>query len=125
MLNKRHASGAGSSQPATKRRRGIPEFGQETEYDNQTLQNTPPSSGLSTRTTPLTQVPTLVSVCMNVFAANLVKMYNERYEEYTRSAIKVLPDVLATRLFTTLRREKPAFLSHGFIVAVSHSRLHL
>lgn len=100
----------------------MPEFGQESEYDQQTPQNTPSSSGLSRRAVALGQVPSLITICMSVFAANLVKLY-EKHEDYTRSAIKLLPEVLATRLFTTLRRDRPTFLSHGFIVAVS--RLHV
>lgn len=55
---------------------------------------------------------------MNLIAAKLVQLY-EKDEEYTRRAIKLLPDGLSTRLFTILRRDRPTFLSHGFIVAVS------
>jgi hypothetical protein len=81
-------------------------------------QNIPSSSSISSRKLQWA-IPSLLSTAINVFSQHLDTIY-EQQPTQTQRALKHLPDGLSTKLLTALRRDKPTFLSHGFLVAVSN-----
>ncbi|KDQ20323.1 hypothetical protein BOTBODRAFT_27744 [Botryobasidium botryosum FD-172 SS1] len=125
MAKRKQAASASKTQRAPKRQKqktpainnlniGAPNEA----LDSALPQDTPSSSGLSVRVLPLRSVPTLGSLCIRVFSANLARLYEEEgSRERTRGWLKALPDILASKLLAGLRRECPTILSHAFIVA--------
>jgi hypothetical protein len=64
-------------------------------------------------------VLSLGSLAMRVFAANLERLYNNpRTNQHTRDHLSGLPDQLASRLFTALRRQCPELLTDVFLKTV-------
>ncbi|KAF7437001.1 hypothetical protein PC9H_003835 [Pleurotus ostreatus] len=63
-------------------------------------------------------VPTLVSLCIRVFAGNIRTLAREHdaWEE-TRQYLKILPDAILTRIFTLLKATAPTVLNAAFITS--------
>jgi hypothetical protein len=103
------------------------EFGAPSEADLPFAQNNIPSpAASSTRTLPITSVPTLSTLCAQIFVANLAKLSrSESTWEPTRQWLKVLPDSLVPKIFAMLRASCPTILSEPFIVAVRYFRSFL
>ncbi|KAG8875808.1 hypothetical protein FRB97_004696 [Tulasnella sp. 331] len=113
---KRAGTSSSRGPPARKRQRQIPEIGAPSEYDLLTPQSNPSSSAWSSRPATLRAVPSLVTLSINAFAANLVTLH-QKDPESIRYLLKLVPETLLMRLWSALRREQPTVLSHGFIVA--------
>ncbi|KAG8927625.1 hypothetical protein FRC02_007989 [Tulasnella sp. 418] len=100
-----------------KRTKGIPAFGAATDADLiRESQNAPSANAFSVRQLPLTNLPSLITLCIEVYTRNIVELH-EQYNDEARYYLKLLPDPLATRMFATLRKERPGVLSHAFIAA--------
>ncbi|KAI8995566.1 hypothetical protein BD414DRAFT_479902 [Trametes punicea] len=118
-MSARRKTNSRNAQGPAKRRRI--EFGQHREEDDipapQLQASAPSSAALSERVLPPDHVPSLATVCIRVFAANLQKLSRkETVWENVRSWLKHLPDPLAQKVFVALRHTCPTLLQHGFIV---------
>ncbi|KAH7924873.1 RNI-like protein [Leucogyrophana mollusca] len=119
-MSKRKSTKTASS-AKRQRTRGLPAFGAATEDDliNLAPSSVPSASALSQRTLPtIGAVPSLTALCARVFVANIRELGKNHDEwEHTRSWLKLLPDLLAPRVFAMLRSSCPTILSHAFITA--------
>ncbi|KAF4605393.1 hypothetical protein EYR40_004177 [Pleurotus pulmonarius] len=79
----------------------------------------PSSSAYSERTLQNdASVPTLVSLCIRVFAENIRQLArNQDTWEETRQHLKILPDAILTRIFTLLKATAPTVLNPAFITS--------
>jgi hypothetical protein len=107
----------------TKKRRtnSVPAFGAANPYDDPSAQTDVPSAlASSTRSLPITSVPSLVTLCNHVFVAHFKDLRND--EHLWNGSIKEqlvgLPDYLIPRIFAMLRSSIPTFLTHEIITTV-------
>ncbi|KAG8906745.1 hypothetical protein FRB99_006236 [Tulasnella sp. 403] len=103
-----------TSHTSRKRQKRAIQLGAPSDLDLLSPKDRISSNALCTRPIPHRQVHDLVSIGIQVFARHMVHLYQS---ENTRRALKELPDLLAQRVFTALRKEQPSYLSHDFIVA--------
>ncbi|KAJ3813673.1 RNI-like protein [Lentinula aff. lateritia] len=104
-----------SSRPTKRSRTGdIPPFGAPSDLETAIFQVNEPSS----RTLPLTTVPTLVTFCNWRFVSCFKRLRedNSLWEARISHQLKLLPDSVLPRLFTLLKKSHPGFLPHEIIV---------
>ncbi|KIJ26912.1 hypothetical protein M422DRAFT_55305 [Sphaerobolus stellatus SS14] len=116
-MSKRAASSVkeGSSKKRSKKNNA---FGAPSAEDQSPLLSqvsAPSSTGLSVRPPPSQPVPSLINICVNVFAQNLQSLF-ERHKEEHQQWLKLLPDRLVPRVLSLLTSSYPG-LSHAFIIA--------
>jgi len=79
----------------------------------------PSSSTSCTRALPLPTVPALTTLCARVFVANFVELRNDEDRwDRVQVHLNALPDLLVPKIFAMLRRTRPTYLKHEFIVTV-------
>ncbi|KAJ4486359.1 RNI-like protein [Lentinula aciculospora] len=104
-----------SSRPTKRSRNGdIPPFGAPSDLETAIFQVNEPSS----RTLPLTTVPTLVTFCDWRFVSCFKRLRKNSTLWDTRISpqLHLLPDSILFRLFAHLKKSHPEFLPHEFIV---------
>ncbi|GAW09362.1 RNI-like protein [Lentinula edodes] len=104
-----------SSRPTKRSRTGdIPPFGAPSDLETAIFQVNEPSS----RTLPLTTVPTLVTFCDWRFVSCFKRLreHNSLWESRISHQLQLLPDSVLPRLFTLLKKSHPGFLPHEIIV---------
>ncbi|KAJ4494338.1 hypothetical protein C8R41DRAFT_763847 [Lentinula lateritia] len=104
-----------SSRPTKRSRTGdLPPFGAPSDLETAIFQVNEPSS----RTLPLTTVPTLVTFCNWRFVSCFKRLRenNSLWEGRISHQLQLLPDSVLPRLFNILKKSHPGFLPHEIIV---------
>lgn len=111
---------------ANKRRRTVlPAFGEASDSDQPSAQNSTPSAQVSTRLLPPDTMPTLTTMAARIFVTNLQRLTHEdAIWGITKRYLKILPDALVSKVFAMLRASCPALLSKEFVAAVCETIVH-
>lgn len=113
--------------PAAKRRRiGGPTSEDDEIPTPQSQTNAPSASALSTRTLPSDHIASLTTLCIQVFANDLLNVPKDQsVMDSINQWMKIIPDTLIPRVFAALRQTCPMNLTHAFIVAVRKATYEL